>query len=224
MMIFNVPWVVAQLYSAVYSDTCNENTNPNLKMGDREEEETHCWTLQASRHKMARRRLRLDWRTMRPASSGGSTRFSFFAMKRSTSRICQITNHSWLCWYLKHNHWTESENWFQTHIATAPKCFEWACMPTSSLEGALILMLRHRDRTASITFEALLQHRTRRHAALYFSIVRRRECCASFDNLSTSFRTSTGVNDKTKHKQHIRCKLRTNPPFSNLVWGLIPAV
>jgi hypothetical protein len=31
MMIFNVPWVVAQLYSAVYSDTCNENTNPNFK-------------------------------------------------------------------------------------------------------------------------------------------------------------------------------------------------
>jgi len=56
-------------------------------MGDREEEETQCWTLQASRHKMALWRLQLDWRIKQPASSGGSTGFSIFAMKGSTSRI-----------------------------------------------------------------------------------------------------------------------------------------
>mmetsp|Transcript_9354 Transcript_9354/g.28140 ORF Transcript_9354/g.28140 Transcript_9354/m.28140 type:complete len:246 (-) Transcript_9354:604-1341(-) len=57
--------------------------------------------------------------------------------------------------------------------------------------GALTRTHRQRLRTGSMTREALLQHSTRRQAAEYFSIVRRRLCCASRLRRSTSLNTST---------------------------------
>ena len=63
---------------------------------------------------------------------------------------------------------------------------------TSSLLGAPTLTFRQRERTASMILELELQQSTRRHAALYFSIVRRKECCASLERRSTSFKTRTG--------------------------------
>lgn len=62
---------------------------------------------------------------------------------------------------------------------------------TSSSVGELIRIFRQRERTASVTFEELLQQRIRRQDALYFSIVLRRECWASLESLSTSLRTKT---------------------------------
>lgn len=41
-----------------------------------------------------------------------------------------------------------------------------------------------------MTFDALEQQSTNRHAALYFSIVRRSDCCATLESLSTSLSTT----------------------------------
>mmetsp|Transcript_11332 Transcript_11332/g.42029 ORF Transcript_11332/g.42029 Transcript_11332/m.42029 type:complete len:258 (+) Transcript_11332:171-944(+) len=62
---------------------------------------------------------------------------------------------------------------------------------TASSEGAATLMGKHRLLTASSTFETELQIKIKRHACEYFSIVRRKPCCASFDSLSTSFKIKT---------------------------------
>lgn len=62
---------------------------------------------------------------------------------------------------------------------------------TSSWVGALTRILRQRDLTASVTLEELLQHKMSLQDELYFSMVLLRECCASLDNLSTSFSTKT---------------------------------
>src|SRR6056297_1829354 len=60
-----------------------------------------------------------------------------------------------------------------------------------SCDGAATLIPRHRERTGSITLEALLQHKIRRQAAVYFSIVRRRAAWAWRLSLSTSVRITT---------------------------------
>ena len=62
---------------------------------------------------------------------------------------------------------------------------------TSSIEGAGTLTPRHLLRMAGMTLLVELQHRIRRHVAMYFSIVRRNACWASFVNLSTSVNTTT---------------------------------
>lgn len=69
---------------------------------------------------------------------------------------------------------------------------------------------------ASVTFEELLQHKMSRQDELYFSIVLRRECCASRESLSTSFSTNTAKTKKEKHK--IMC-LGTSK-IKELTWAL----
>jgi len=83
------------------------------------------------------------------------------------------------------------------------------CYSTSSCVGAATLTARHRLRIAGMTRVEELQHRINRHVEQYFSIVRRRACCASFVNRSTS------VNSTTKTKQ---LKLKTIKPTKNPQW------
>lgn len=68
---------------------------------------------------------------------------------------------------------------------------------TSPSAGAFIRIFKQRERMASVTLEELLQHRISRQDALYFSIVLRRECCASLESLSTSFNMRTEIHHKT---------------------------
>mmetsp|Transcript_4094 Transcript_4094/g.14308 ORF Transcript_4094/g.14308 Transcript_4094/m.14308 type:complete len:206 (+) Transcript_4094:340-957(+) len=62
---------------------------------------------------------------------------------------------------------------------------------SSGADGAGTRTATQRLRTASSTFETLLQTRTRRQLAEYLSMVRRSECCASFESLSTSLSSSS---------------------------------
>lgn len=63
--------------------------------------------------------------------------------------------------------------------------------PTSSTEGAATRIPRHLLLIAGITLLVELQHRIRRHVAMYFSIVRRNACWASLVRRSTSVSTTT---------------------------------
>ena len=72
------------------------------------------------------------------------------------------------------------------------------CMPTSAILRLfnLVQALQHNVNTREengrvLALETLEQAKTRRQVALYFSMVRRRPCCASLDSRSTSFSSST---------------------------------
>lgn len=66
---------------------------------------------------------------------------------------------------------------------------------TSSMLGAGIRTARHRLLIGAMTFDVELQHRINLQVAIYFSMVRRNACWASFVSLSTS------VNSTTKNQQ-----------------------
>lgn len=69
---------------------------------------------------------------------------------------------------------------------------------TSSVVGAATLTPKQRLRIAGMTLLVELQHKISRHVAVYFSIVRRKECWASFVSLSTSVNTTTINNEKKR--------------------------
>lgn len=62
---------------------------------------------------------------------------------------------------------------------------------TSSELGRGTLIARQRLRIGSMTLEVEVEHRIRRQVAMYFSIVRRKACWASFVSLSTSVSNTT---------------------------------
>ena len=67
---------------------------------------------------------------------------------------------------------------------------------TSSRLGAATLIPRHLLLMAGMTLLVELQHRTSRQVAMYFSMVLRKACWASFDSLSTSVKTTTANEHK----------------------------
>lgn len=67
---------------------------------------------------------------------------------------------------------------------------------TSSVVGRGTLMARHRLRIGPMTLEVDVEHRIRRQVAMYFSIVRRKACWASFVSLSTSVSSTTEGTDQ----------------------------
>lgn len=67
---------------------------------------------------------------------------------------------------------------------------------TSSTEGAGTRIPKHRLFIAGITLLVELQHKMSRHVAMYFSIVRRSACWASFVSLSTSVSNTTTIEVK----------------------------
>lgn len=71
---------------------------------------------------------------------------------------------------------------------------------TSSTAGAATLTPRQRLRIAGITLLVELQHRIKRHVRVYFSMVRRRACCASFVKRSTSVNTTTAMREQNMLK------------------------
>lgn len=62
---------------------------------------------------------------------------------------------------------------------------------TSSVLGRGTLIARQRLRIGPITLEVEVEHKMRRQVPMYFSIVRRRACWASFVSLSTSVSNTT---------------------------------
>ena len=74
---------------------------------------------------------------------------------------------------------------------------------TSSTVGAATLTPKQRLRIAGITLLVELQHKISRHVVVYFSIVLRKECWASFVSLSTSVNTTTVK--KNKIINNVRC-------------------
>mmetsp|Transcript_33805 Transcript_33805/g.84243 ORF Transcript_33805/g.84243 Transcript_33805/m.84243 type:complete len:227 (-) Transcript_33805:280-960(-) len=64
-------------------------------------------------------------------------------------------------------------------------------MAICSAEGAAMRTQRQRERMGAITRQALLHVIMMRQVVMYFSIVRRRACCASLERLSTSLSTTT---------------------------------
>lgn len=63
---------------------------------------------------------------------------------------------------------------------------------TSSMLGSGTLTARHLLLMGEITFEVELQQRIRRQVPMYFSMVRRKACCASLVRRSTSVSSTTG--------------------------------
>lgn len=61
----------------------------------------------------------------------------------------------------------------------------------SSVLGRGTLMARQRLRIGPMTLEVDVEHKMRRHVLMYFSIVRRKACWASFVSLSTSVSNTT---------------------------------
>lgn len=62
---------------------------------------------------------------------------------------------------------------------------------TSSVLGRGTLMARQRLRIGPMTLEVEVEHKMRRQVPMYFSIVRRKACWASFVSLSTSVSNTT---------------------------------
>lgn len=69
----------------------------------------------------------------------------------------------------------------------------WRIVMTSCWVGAATRMPRHRDRMAGMTWEMELAESIRRHVEMYFSIVRRSACWASFVRRSTSSSRITAI-------------------------------
>ena len=72
----------------------------------------------------------------------------------------------------------------------------------SSVLGRGTLMARQRLRIGPMTLEVEVEHRMRRQVLMYFSIVRRKACWASFVSLSTSVSSTT---DKQKSDTAVLC-------------------
>mmetsp|Transcript_15236 Transcript_15236/g.39171 ORF Transcript_15236/g.39171 Transcript_15236/m.39171 type:complete len:239 (-) Transcript_15236:355-1071(-) len=67
----------------------------------------------------------------------------------------------------------------------------FSVLTMSSMVGAATRTPRHRDRIAPITLLDELQHRMYLQLDMYFSMIRRSACCASFVSLSASEITTT---------------------------------
>lgn len=145
---------------------------------------TYCCTLQASHIKRALRRLRPDFSEMCLASSGGRSRPSFLQIDVRTLQTWQekkkvkVLSWPWLF------NVTLSDDYY---LQSKPHHLHL----TSSVLGRGTLTARQRLWIGPMTLEVEVEQRMRRQVAMYFSIVRRKACWASFVSLSTSVSTTT---------------------------------
>lgn len=75
-------------------------------------------------------------------------------------------------------------------------------MLASSVLGRGTLMARQRLRIGPMTLEVEVEHKMRRHVLMYFSMVRRSACWASFVSLSTSV-SNTTKRQREKHESDV---------------------
>lgn len=140
---------------------------------------TYCCTLQASHIKSALRRLRPDFSLICLASSGGKFRPSFLQTEVKTLQtwkkedILQMQTKQGATFYFYLNHF----------------------LLTSSVLGRGTLTARQRLLIGPMTLEVDVEQRMRRQVDMYFSMVRRKACWASFVSLSTSVSITTKEKD-----------------------------
>lgn len=161
---------------------------------------------------MARLRLRFDLSAILLASSGGSDKPSFLHTAYNKEKHINerlkfhngVTSYS-TCFYpwrisnliLLEHHISKKKRIYRLKesIRTIiyPNWLLCTCktLTTSSTAGAGILTPRHRLRMAGMTLDVEFAQRISLQVAIYFSMVRRRPCCASLVSLSTSVRTTT---------------------------------
>lgn len=148
---------------------------------------TYCCTRQASHIKSALRRLRPDFSLICLASSGGRTRPSFL---QTDVRTLQTLKNKNTAEKKGKSYLNEQKHKFQI-MSISKSTPRHQIRLTSSVLGRGTLIARQRLLIGPMTLEVEVEQRMSLQVAMYFSIVRRKACWASFVSLSTSVSNTT---------------------------------